>query len=231
LAVICAVSDIHSPRYLDLFRKALADVDCGDGLFILAGDIVEKNQVTEYRRVLGLIESLYPGVRVVSVFGNEEYWGYENEYARRYPSVTWINDSYQVVKAGNVDIAVVGSRGALDKPTSWQARNMPGISRYYSELPSKISRLISEASSHGFPVILVTHYGVTYRNLLGENPAVYPYLASRSMEKIITEYKSVLRMVIHGHAHNGIVEEISIDGVKVYNVALPARGRITRIIL
>jgi len=229
LTTICATSDIHSPQYLELFKKALANSTCKPDLFILAGDIVERNNIAEYRRVIELINSVHPDVPVAAVFGNEEYIGSEKEYIMRYPNVIFLHDNYRVIDTLTGRIVAVGSRGALDKPTRWQAKNMPGLIKYFRDLPDKISSLINQAASTNLPIILVTHYGVTYRNLTGENLAIHPYLASRRMENVIVNHRNVLKAVIHGHAHNGLVESINIDSVKVYNVALPARGRIIKV--
>lgn len=229
MTTVCASSDIHSPRHLELFKKALEESRCDPDVFVLAGDIVERNNIAEYGRVLSLLKTRHPGTPIVAVFGNEEYRGFEKEYMEKYRDVVFLNDSYRILEARGSRLVVVGSRGALDKPTKWQEKNLPGLARYYSELPARLSELLSEASSTHLPILLVTHYGVTHRNLIGENPAVYPYLASVKMEEVIVRHSGLLKAVIHGHAHNGAVESVEVSGVKVYNVALPARGRIVEV--
>ena len=38
-----------------------------------------------------------------------------------------------------------------------------------------------------------------------------------------------LDLVIHGHIHRGVDELVYLDGIPVYNVSLPARGRVVYI--
>ncbi|MEM2984359.1 MAG: metallophosphoesterase, partial [Candidatus Jordarchaeaceae archaeon] len=68
---IAAVSDIHSPKHLDLFIQALSSIDTkGIDLFVLAGDIIYKGEVKEVETVTKALKVDCP---VIAVFGNEEY--------------------------------------------------------------------------------------------------------------------------------------------------------------
>lgn len=222
---IVASADIHSPKYLDLFIKSMEQLKITPDLIILAGDLVDKNNIPAFKQIYNYLIEKFSNKPVVSVFGNEEYRGYENKYRELYSRVKWLNDEYCIIKVSSIKIGLVGTRGALDKPTTWQLRNIPGIIDYYHKLPSRISSIIDELNKQNVDlVILVSHYGVTYENLEGEPREIWFYLASRKFEEIIVNKR--IDLVIHGHLHNGLKDIVYIESTPVYNVSLPARGRV-----
>lgn len=226
LMIIHATSDIHSPENLQLFLAALGAVKSTPEVFLLAGDLVYKNKVTEFMPVYETLRKKFPKARIIAVFGNEEYKGYEKLYETLYSGVTWLNDSF--VEVGNKELCIVGTRGALDKPTNWQLRNMPGIERYYRELPYRIASICENLRKAGCrKIILLTHYGVTDKNLIGEKPEIHPYLACTAFGKILR--KELVDIVVHGHVHHGLIEVVEVNRVPIYNVALPARRKIVEL--
>ncbi len=226
---VVATGDVHSPVYLQLYLAALREAPDNIDLVLWAGDMVEKNDVYALRPVLDYTRRKYVFTPIVAVFGNEEYRGYEDEYRRRYPGVRWLDDEYFSLTIHGLRIGIVGGRGALDKPTPWQARNIPGIAEYYRSLPEKLRGLAEEHRGEVDIMILLLHYGVTYRNLQGEKTFIYPYLASRRMEKIINP--GLFDIVIHAHAHQARIPVTYVNNVPVYNVSLPARGKLVEITL
>ena len=224
---VVATADIHAPKYLQLFRKALENLGNGVDLFLLAGDLVEKNNYHALREVIFLIKNKLGNIPIVACFGNEEYRGFEEKYRSLYKDIMWIDDHYHIIKVKRLKIGIIGSRGALDKPTPWQRKNMPWITNYYRELPKKLENLAKSIRDKVDTLILLIHYGVTYKNLLGEPKAIWPYLASKRMEEIIS--KGYFDIVVHGHAHNAIIEKTIINSTIVYNVSLPGRKKLIRL--
>ncbi|MEM1713717.1 MAG: metallophosphoesterase [Desulfurococcaceae archaeon] len=224
--IIHATSDIHSPENLPLFLRALERTSSIPDVFLLVGDVVERNNVMALKPVYDALRKRFPSTKIIAVFGNEEYRGFEKLYVQMYKEVTWLNDEYIVLD--NKEICIIGTRGALDKPTMWQARNIPGIEKYYFQLPFKIEQMAIELRKLGCRrIILLSHYGVTHRNLAGEREESYPYLACSRFERIIK--RDLFDIVIHGHVHMGIIELITIRNVPVYNVSLPARRKLVEI--
>lgn len=210
--------------------KSLNQVVNQPDLVVLAGDMVERNNIYALQPVYGSLIDRFRGVPIVSVFGNEEFKGFEEKYKATYPLFKWLNDEFIVLDIKGVRVAVIGTRGSLDKPTTWQVRNIPGIIDYYRDLPLVISKYVDEARLQKIDyLVLVSHYGVTYENLEGEDRSIWPYLASRRFEEVITSKQ--LDLVIHAHAHKGVKERVYIGGTPVYSVSLPARGRLVEIIL
>lgn len=225
--VLAAVADVHSPRYLSLYRRALEELNTKPDLMVWAGDMVDRNSIGMLKPVLEITRRRLGDIEIVAVYGNEEYRGYEDRYRKLYPGIKWVNDEYIVLEIKGIRLGLIGTRGALDKPTPWQEKNIPGIQEYYQKLPSRIKEIAENIRGEVDQLVLVTHYGVTYKNLVGEPRRIWPYLASRSMEKIISP--RLFNTIIHGHAHNGGIEKTMVNNVPVYNVSLPARKRITLI--
>lgn len=224
--IIFSTADVHSPEYLQLFQSALENTKQEPDVVLFAGDMVERNKVFMYKPVIELVRKKYPNTPIVAVFGNEEYRGYEKLYMQIYKEIAWLNDSY--LSLFDNELCIIGTRGGLDRPTQWQSKNIPGIERYYAELPFNIERLaLMLRNSNCKKIILLSHYGVTYKNLLGEDVNTYPYLACSRFEKILR--REIIDMVIHGHIHLGQYELVYVKDVPVYNVSLPARKKIVEI--
>ena len=225
---ILAVSDVHSPRYLIEFAAALArrSEECKRvDLVVFAGDMVYRGRVEALRPVLDALRGRCGEKPVAAVFGNEEYIGLEGEFRSRYPEVTWLDDEMHVFEVGGLRVAVVGTRGSLERPTRWQRAKMPWIARVYAERVERIGRLLREARGKADIVILVSHYVLTWKTLVGEPRSIWPEMGHRGFEKVIRETKP--DAAIHGHAHKSKVLEARVDGVPVYNVAFPARRDVT----
>jgi predicted phosphodiesterase len=224
--IIVSTSDVHSPENLPLFLEALKNTTSEPDLVIFAGDMVDKNKVFMLKPVVEATLKRFPKSKIIAIFGNEEYRGYEKLYISLYKEVTWLNDDYIVL--GDNELCIIGTRGALDKPTTWQMKNIPDIQKIYSELPYRIEKMALELRGHGCKkIILVSHYGVTRKNLVGEKEEIYPYLACTKFEKIIR--REVFDVVIHGHVHLGAYEVVYIRDVPVYNVSLPARRKLVEL--
>lgn len=218
---IAAVSDIHSPKYLQLLYNALSDIDLSSiDLFILAGDIIYKGELDEIDKV---VEAIRVDCPIVAVFGNEEYEHLHEAIRKRTSSkIRYLEEETYVLKVEGESLAVVGSKGSLDRPTFWQRKNMPNIWQTYNETREKVGKLVSRLKSDYKCLLL--HYAPTYKTLVGEKPSQYPEMGSKKYEKLILNNK--LDLVIHGHSHEG-KSYAEIATTPVYNVALPLTEKIT----
>jgi len=220
--LVGAVSDVHSPKFYDDFKRVLnnsPDVD----LMLLAGDMIYKGRVEEYEKVIDAIESRL-SCRIVACFGNEEYDDKLDDIMARYSKVLWLNDELAEIELSNHKLVVVGTKGCLDRPTSWQRKHIPNIAQLYEQRLKRIDELLQEASKKGF-TILISHYAITYKTLVGEPKWAWPEMGSAKLEEVIKRRKPPV--AIHGHAHNGKLFHTVIDGVQVYNVSFPATRKIT----
>ncbi len=226
--VVLAVSDVHSPRYLLDFVAVLNKRrgECSNiDLVVFAGDMVYKGRVEALKPVLEAVKSVCGEKPIAAVFGNEEFMGLEDKFRSMYPEVVWLDDESRIFEVRGARVAVVGTRGSLERPTRWQARKIPGITRIYAERIERVRRLLLEARNQADIVILVSHYALTWKTLEGEPRSIWPEMGHRGFEKVIAETRP--DAAIHGHAHKSRVLEAQIGETKVYNVAFPARRDVT----
>jgi len=225
---ILAVGDVHGYKYLPLFRASVSSLlNIQPKLIIFAGDMVDEGNVLELRPIVNIVTRKFSSIKIIAVFGNEEYHELEDRFIKEYPEILWLNDSYTIVDINGVKLGIVGSRGSLERLTFWQRRNKPELEKVYKERPLKIKEMLLKLKTMSDVTILVTHYAPTFITVYGEPFKVYPYMGSRDFERVIKEAKP--NIVIHAHAHNSRVVEASIGLSKIYNVSLPARKGVTLI--
>jgi len=224
---LAGVSDIHSPRFLPLLRGALGSWGLGEPCAVLlAGDIIDRGRAVMVEPVVSELRRRFPGSQLVAVFGNEEYEQVRGALRRMAPEVRWLEDEVYYVECSGCRVGVVGTQGALERPTRWQARHMPWLARVYRERPGRIAGLVREARREADRVVLLSHYAVARATVVGEDPRIWPYLYSSLMEEVVRRERP--DAAVHGHAHKGTPTG-RVDGVPVYNVALPLTRRLTPI--
>ncbi len=221
---IFAVADIHAPRYLKLFHKALEAVTTRPDLILLAGDTVEKGKVKEFSSVLTLLKKWE--CPYLSIFGNEEFDQLFDSFRSEYPQIQFLDDEILNLQIKGVSLSVVGTRGSLDRLTKWQAKNHPELWQIFRRRIETVARLLRTA--HADFKVLLSHYAPTYRTMQGEDSRFYSYLGSNRFEEVIQQNKPDL--VIHGHIHHGITGTF-VDTIPVWNVSLPSMGKIAEITL
>lgn len=228
---IAAVADIHADENLEAFLRdleTLGDVD----LFLLGGDLTERNDIDAFRRVIREVPSRVRAP-AYAVFGNNEYGPDHGQYRAATP-IPFLEDEAVDLDLAGRPVRLIGSTGCLDRPTWWQRTNLPGIWREYEERARAIDRLLAGSSFR----ILLTHYPPTYVTMGGEKEEWRPELGSRKLEPVLLRHMPDL--VIHGHVHKGIPfaelqrEQRSLEdfarsrtSVPVYNVAYPVTHGVT----
>ncbi|MFX0168806.1 MAG: metallophosphoesterase [Candidatus Hodarchaeota archaeon] len=216
---IAATSDIHWPHYQGLFIKGLRQLPAKLDLMLIAGDLVNRGS---YRGLAAIIQKLVEhkiSCPVVACFGNDDYDSVkESLRASARDAIIFLDDEMTTLTIRGNDVAVVGSRGVLDQPTYWQARNVAGIREAYTQRVTKIDALLASAKAQTPQTILLTHYTPTFRTLKGETRRVYGQMGSKRVEELLIKHTPMF--AIHGHAHRG-VRRVMVNEVPVYNVSLP----------
>jgi len=226
---VLATADIHSPRYLATFKSALAKLGGPANQWcalLLAGDLIDRGRIEMLSPVIKFVKDSLGNIEVIAVFGNEEYEEVRGKLRKLYPNIVWLEDEAYYLSCGRKKVAIVGTTGALDRPTSWQRKHKPFLEKVYRERPRVIERLIREAKSKSDYVVLLSHYVVAKGNLKGEDPRAWPEMYSKLMEEVVARGRP--DVVVHGHAHKGSRFTL-VSGVPVYNVALPLRNSIVEI--
>ncbi len=224
---IAATSDIHWPQYQGLFIKSLRELHSKLDLFLIAGDSVNRGG---FRGMAPLVEKLVEAklkCPVIACFGNDDYDSIKDTLRKTAGDmVTFLDDELTTFTIRGKTVAVVGSRGVLDQPTFWQARNVQGIRELYEKRVKKLDRLLGKAKAQTPHVILLTHYTPTFKSLKGETKRSFAQMGSQRVEALLIKHSPML--AIHGHAHRGL-RKVKLDSVQVYNVALPLNRQIVTI--
>jgi calcineurin-like phosphoesterase family protein len=129
---------------------------------------------------------------------------------------------------------VIGSLGALDRPTWWQRKNLPHLAEEYRRRIGVLDDLLAGDGRR----ILLTHYPPTYATMGAEKEEWRPELGCKALEPVLLRRRPDL--VIHGHIHKGIAQAdlrpsmSRIDdfsgppvSVPIHNVAYPVRRTVS----
>ncbi|KXH76292.1 MAG: hypothetical protein AM326_07370 [Candidatus Thorarchaeota archaeon SMTZ-45] len=225
---ILAVADVHSPRYLQEFITALDQHEQPD-VFLFAGDMINRGNAEEYKKVLDIIERRFGDtLPIVGCFGNEEY----NEVRKEIFSIVGdrmilLDEKSIILESNSLKVGIVGTQGSLDKATSWQRRNIPSVKGVFERRAKRASSLLKKMKDKADHRILLMHYSPCLETCEGEDTKAFSWLGSRKFYTVVVEQQPDL--VVHGHVHNSTRHEVRIGSTIIRNVALPAVGSITEL--
>jgi Icc-related predicted phosphoesterase len=225
---IMAVSDVHSPRFLPLLISSVKSMlNYKPNIILMGGDMIDKGDVGSMKPLRDFLASRFPGVPMVSVFGNEEYMEKIQVLRSMYNDIVWLDDEAWMNSINGVKLCVYGTRGSLERLTSWQKRNLPQLAEIFEKRVKNTMEALLKLRTDCEILILLMHYAPTTKTLKGEPENTYPYLCHRGYENVILSAKPDL--VIHGHAHASVVHQSEVGGIPIFNVAIPAVKSVTRI--
>ncbi len=222
---VVAVSDVHAPVWLKDLEKVVSDEERGQYLVLVAGDMIDRGNFRYYRKVVDVLENL-GDVSIIAVFGNDEYDSVKDKIREENPEVTFLDDEAIELEVDGRRVGIVGSRGSLELPTTWQKRNIPGIEKIYAKRLDLIGELLREIRGRVDVTLLLTHYATTTQTMRGENPRAWRYLGHRGFERYMKE--GLVDVAVHGHVHNGR-RLARVGSARVYNVAFPLWWRLVDI--
>ena len=227
------VGDVHSPKYLPEFSSAIKKYkNKSFDLFILAGDTIHKGFIKGFNLVAEILNE-HITCPILACFGNEDYIELEEDFISQFGEyISFLNDSSSALLIKGKKIGVIGTRGVLDKPTSWQAANIPNILEIYEQRLQTIDKLLNEFESKKESneldySLLVSHYAVGYSLLVGEKMHVYPLLGSKRFENVLLSHENLPTVVIHAHGHNATKFRSTLGPHVLFNVSFPATHSIT----
>ena len=231
---IAAVGDVHGRENLAALTSDLERLGPVD-LFLLAGDTTDRNDLAAFGEVLQAIRACV-SAPIWAVFGNNEYAQDHPTYIARYADpfrVRFLQDEAAEFEAAGRSVRIVGSLGALDRPTWWQRKNLPHLGEEYHRRVGALDGLLAGDD----PRVLLTHYPPTYVTMGSEKEEWRPELGCKALEPVLLRRRPTL--VIHGHIHKGIsagelrprfdrLDDFGDDqtAVPVHNVAYPVRRAI-----
>ena len=213
---IAAVGDIHSPRFFPIFEKSLREIEKPD-ILLLAGDIVNRGNANEYPIVVNSIDSIHGQVPIIACFGNEDSELYHKQHIIELigERVRFLDDAAVTLSIKDSTLGVVGVSIVTDR-----VKDIETMQAIFEERARRISeslRTLTLVSDH---TIVLSHYSP-----LVESETKFSWW----FEKAVNDVRPSL--IIHGHIHNSTKNRMMVDSTPVYNVALPAVGSITEIVL
>jgi len=221
-AKIAAVADVHSPKFLDEFQFALSKCTQPD-LFLLAGDMINRGKVDEYTNVLDAIDSQFcSNFPILACFGNEDPLDIKEELDQITEGrLTFLDEKSITITSSGSRIAIIGISSVSADLLKVQSNTVSEIQTIFEERALLLSQLLQEASSSSDYVILMMHFSP----LLEANPTEFSWWVSRAVKT------APPNLIIHGHIHNSTRNKLEIGATTIRNVALPAIGSITELIL
>jgi Icc-related predicted phosphoesterase len=227
---ILAVADVHSPRFLQNFTDSLKDLTSPD-IFLMAGDMINRGTVEEFPRLIDLIdEHLGDDFPIIACYGNEEYSEVRDSLVSLSGErVQFLDEISTILEIDGKKIGIVGTQGSLDRPTTWQKRNLPNIRQVFSRRATRAFNLLTKLKNKVDYRILLMHYSPCLETCEGEDTRAFSWLGSRKFYKIIKDAQPDL--VIHGHVHNSVVHMARLGSSLIRNVSLPAVKSVTDLTL
>jgi Icc-related predicted phosphoesterase len=218
--IIAVTGDIHSPHYYEDFLKALDELPDNIDLFLIAGDMIDRGEVSEYEKIRN---ALFGKVNcpILACFGNNEFEEKEEEIKSICREIRFLSDQAFVIDVKGMPVGIVGTRGSLEEPTKWQRAHIPNIDKIYAQRLQLVKLQLRKIIHTPFKILLM-HYAPTYKTLEGENPLFYGTLGWNAFENVIIEMRP--NLVIHGHSHRG-KKFAWVDTVPVFNVSFPANEK------
>lgn len=213
---IAAVGDIHCPRFFSLFEKFLRKIEKPD-VFLLAGDIVNRGKASEYPVVVNAIDSAHGQVPIVACFGNEDIELFQKHEINVLMDnrVVFLDDTTTSLSLNGSTLGILGVSIVSEK-----VKDMEAMQTIFEERIRRISEFLKELTEISEHTIFLTHYSP-----LVERETKFSWWFK---EAVKTNRPS---LIVHGHLHNSFKTRLMVESTPIYNVALPAVGSITEIVL
>ncbi len=220
---IAAIGDIHvreqdKGKWVPLFKEVSAKAD----VLVLCGDLTDTGDEQEAEILNEELKACT--VPVVAVLGNHDYEKSRHKLIRQILLTHGVHvlDGEAVVVNGVGFAGVKGFGGGFDNhmlSMFGEGAMKAFVQEAVDEalhLDRALARLDQEYGD--VPKIAVLHYAPIADTIKGEPEVIYPFLGSSRLAEPLSRRQVVA--AFHGHAHVGVLEG-AVNGVKVFNVALP----------
>lgn len=222
---IAAVGDLHCTKTSHgVFQPLLAKVTEMADVLALCGDLCDYGLAEEAHVLARELQAVK--VPVVGVLGNHDYESGQADEIKRIltdAGVTILDG--EAAEIHGVGFAgVKGFCGGFGRFTlgAWGEEAIKSFVREaVSEslkLEAALARLRTEQR------IALLHYSPIIGTVQGEPLDILPFLGTSRLEEPLMRYP--VTAVFHGHAHKGYPEGKTLNGVPVYNVAMPLLRRL-----
>jgi uncharacterized protein len=223
---VAAGGDIHAGAGDDgRVAEAFAEMAEQADLIALAGDLTHFGQLDEIGVVADACRAVQ--VPVVAVLGNHDWHSDRADDLTRAlteAGVSVLDRSHVILPVRETSVGVAGVKGFVGGfGNQWANFGEPLFRSAYAETTRDVEGLdeaLRAIEPCGVRVALL-HYSPVQATLVGEPERLWIVLGAERLAGPVRRHRPDL--VLHGHAHSGSPEG-KIDGIPVYNVAVPVTG-------
>jgi Icc-related predicted phosphoesterase len=217
---IAAVGDLHCTKTSHgVFQPLLSKVMEVADILALCGDLCDYGTADEAHVLARELQAVK--VPIVGVLGNHDYESGQAEEIKKILSDAGVTilDGEATEILGIGFAGVKGFCGGFGRSTlgAWGEEATKAFVREAVteslKLEAALARLRTEQR------IALLHYAPIAGTIQGEPVEIFPYLGTSRLEEPLMRYP--VTAVFHGHAHKGAPEGKTLNGVPVYNVAMP----------
>lgn len=223
---VAAVADLHYTKasagaYRDLFRQMGEAAD----VLLLCGDLTDYGLPEEAEHLVQDLQEAR-NAHVISILGNHDF-----ESNREHEITEVLTQAGVVVLDGGTcefkGLGFAGTRGfgggfGRGSLGFWGEPVTKAFVQEAIDESLKLERALGHLATS--LRIALLHYSPIPGTLEGEPREIFPYLGSSRLEEPLNRLP--LTAVFHGHAHGGVAEGKTSNGVPVYNVSLPVLKRL-----
>jgi Icc-related predicted phosphoesterase len=223
---LAAIGDLHVNRKSQgmlqpIFAQACERAD----VLLLCGDLTDYGLAEEATVLAGELGRTVK-IPVLAVLGNHDYESGHHEEVTRILSDVGVTvlDGHSIEVQGVGFVGVKGFCGGFGRRTL-EPWGEPVIKQFVQEAVNEAIKLESGlAKLRTRQRVALLHYAPVQQTVEGEPPEIFPFLGSSRLEEPLNRYG--VAMAFHGHAHRGVPEGRTREGIPVYNVALPLLRRL-----
>src|SRR5205823_12043087 len=216
---IAATADLHfTPQRLSPLHDQLNRVRDEADVFVVAGDLTNYGRPEEMEPLLNVLVRLR--LPTIAVLGNHDYEsGREDDLIRMMTQEgIKVLDGTAYERDG---VGFAGTRGFLGGfgRGVLTAFGEPEVKRFVQaalDETMKLERALMQLRAE--KRVVVMHYAPVVETVRGEPEQIFPYLGSSRLGGVVDRHGA--NMVLHGHAHHGMLDGKITGGVPVHNVAL-----------
>jgi Icc-related predicted phosphoesterase len=225
---IAALGDIHvrdsdTGKWTACFQAASEQAD----VLVICGDLTDTGDESEAQVLAGELKACR--IPVVAVLGNHDYEKARHKLIREVMLEAQVNllDGEAVVIKGVGFAGVKGFGGGFDRYmlSMFGEGAMKAFVQEAVDEALHLDRALAKLEKEygDVPKVAVMHYAPIKQTIVGEPEVIYPFLGSSRLAEPLNRRQVVA--AFHGHAHAGVLEGETADGIKIFNVALPILQR------
>jgi Icc-related predicted phosphoesterase len=225
---IAAVGDIHvrdtdRGKWVEFFTRVSARAD----VLLLCGDLTDTGDESEAQVLADELKAC--SIPVVGVLGNHDYEKGRHKLIRQivHSESVHILDGESLVIGGVGFAGVKGFGGGFDHHmlSMFGEGAMKAFVQEAVDEALHLDRALARLDQQygNLRKVAVLHYAPVQATVAGEPEALYPFLGCSRLAEPLAR-RSVVA-AFHGHAHAGVPQGVTADGVRIFNVAMPVLAR------